>query len=173
MSTTRRHHLGTATAATAATALTGLALLAATSGPSFADDSHARTLLEADLVGSSPAPASPTVAGVRPGAAPWVDGPSTARVRPDGRVSVTITGLVIPTPVGTGTNPIASVVATVVCDDTVRASTAPFPLSSAGDGATSDRVALHGRCTDPAVLVQPAANRAVYIASSTGGSADD
>lgn len=170
MNTTRPHRLARPTAATAVTAL---GLLALVTGPAFADDSHAHTLLRADLVGSMPAPASPTVAGVKPGGAPWVSGPSTVRVRSDGRITVSITALVIPPPVGTGINPITSVVATLVCDDTVRASTAPFALSRAGDGATSDRLAVRGRCTDPAVLIQPSANRAVYIASAIGDAEDD
>lgn len=158
---------------TTATAVTGLALLAIASAPAFADDSHRHDLLRGELVGSMPAPASPTVAGIKPGAAPWVNGPSTVRVRPDGRITVGITGLVIPPPVGAGTNPIASVVATLVCHDTVRASTAPFALSGAGDGATSDRINVRGRCDDPAVLIQPAANRTVYIASAIGDAEGD
>lgn len=170
MNTTRPHRLARSTAATG---VTGLVLLAMASGPAHADDSHRHTLLRADLVGSMPAPASPTIAGVKPGGAPWVNGPSMVQVRPDGRITVTITGLVIPPPVGVGANPIASVVATLVCDDTVRASTAPFALSGTGDGATSDRIAVRGRCTDPTVLIQPAANRSVYIASAMGDEEDD
>ena len=170
MNTTHSHRLARSAAATAVTAL---ALLAVVSGTAVADEAHRHSLVRADLVGSMPAPASPTVAGVNPGAAPWVNGPSTVRVGPDGRIAVSITGLVIPPPVGTGTNPIASVVATLVCGDTVRASTAPFPLSGAGNGATSDRVAVRGRCTHPAVLIQPAANRGVYIASAIGEAVDD
>jgi hypothetical protein len=170
MSATRPHGLASTTAATAATAL---AVLALGVGPASAEDSRGHSLLRADLVGSMPAPASPTIAGIRPGGAPWVNGPSSVRVRPDGRVTVVIMGLVIPPPVGTGRNPVASVVATLVCDDTVRASTAPFALSSAGDGATADRIEVRGRCADPVVLIQPAANRAVYIASATGVQDDD
>ena len=163
MNTLRPHRLA---ASTAFTTVAALALLTLASGPAVADDSHRHHLLRADLVGSMPAPASPTIAGIRPGGAPWVNGPSTVAVRPNGEITVSITGLVIPPPVGTGINPVASVVATLVCDDTVRDSTAPFPLSSAGDGATSDRIAVRGQCTDPAVLIQPAANPAVYIAAA-------
>jgi hypothetical protein len=169
MNSTRPHRL---VRATGAAAVSALAVLSLASGPAFADGSPGHSLLEADLVGSMPAPASPTVAGIRPGGAPWVNGPSMVRVRPDGRISVSIMGLVIPPPVGTGVNPIASVVATVVCDDMVRASSRPFALSPAGDGATSERIAVRGRCTEAAVLIQPAANRAVYIASAMSGEED-
>jgi hypothetical protein len=151
----------------AAVAVTMLALSA---GPALAGG---HSIVRADLVGSMPAPASPAIAGINPGGAPWVNGPSSVRVREDGRITVSITGLVIPPPRGTGVNPIAAVVATLVCDGAVRASTAPFPLSAAGDGSTSTMIAGTRHCDDAAVLIQPAANRAVYIASSQGDHDDD
>ena len=166
MRSTRPNHLVPATAVLAAT------MLALTAAPALAEGAHGadgRPVLQAQLVGSMPAPASPTIAGIRPGAAPWVNGPSRVRVHADGRVAVTIRGLVIPPPVGTGVNPIASVVATLVCDDTVRSSTAPFPLSTSGDGATSTTLTVPGDCGSAVVLVQPAGNRAVYIASAVDG----
>ena len=69
---------------------------------------------------------------------------------------------------GTGVNPVASVVATLVCGDEVETSTAPFALNTAGDGSTSDVIAGTRHCEDPVVLIQPAGNRAVYIASTMG-----
>jgi len=116
-------------------------------------------------MGSTPAPVSPKIAGVNPGGAPWVNGPSSVRVRQDGRITVTIRRLVIPQPKGTGVNPIASVVATLVCDNMVRSSTAPFALSAAGNGSTSDKISVPRRCEDPTVLIQPA-GKAIYIASA-------
>jgi len=150
------------------TAALTLALVAVTAGPALADGSSGHSVLRAPLVGSMPAPASPAIAGINPGGAPWVNGPSSVRVRQDGRITVTIRGLVIPPPRGTGVNPIASVVATLVCDDLVAASTAPFALSAAGDGQTADVISVPRYCDDAAVLIQPAANRAVYIASAFG-----
>jgi len=160
------------------TAAAALAVGALSVGPAFADGAghgpghghddgvRGRALLDARLVGSMPAPASPVVAGVKPGGAPWVNGPSRVRVRADGRIELTIRGLVIPPPVGTGVNPVASVVATLVCHAAVVGSTAPFALDATGNGRTKDVIAVHGRCADPTVLIQPAANAAVYIASS-------
>jgi hypothetical protein len=156
-----------------ATAVAALAAVALTASPALADGGRGHSILRAELVGSMPAPASPVIAGVNPGGAPWVNGPSSVRVREDGRITVSITGLVIPPPRGTNTNPIASVVATLVCDDMVRSSTAPFALSPAGDGSTSDRISGTHRCEDPVVLIQPAGNRAVYIASAMGEHDDD
>ena len=100
-----------------ATAVAALAALALTASPALASG---HSILRAELVGSMPAPDSPPIAGINPGGAPWVNGPSKARVREDGRIMVSITGLVIPPPRGTNTNPVASVVATLVCDDMVH-----------------------------------------------------
>jgi len=145
-----------------------LAIGGFSAAPAFADSSGAvgHVLVNAELVGSTPAPGSPVVAGINPGAAPWVNGPSRVRVQDDGRVAVQIRGLVIPPPRGTGVNPIPFVVATLVCDQQVGASTMPFALSAAGDGSTRQVIAVPRRCDDPVVLIQPAANRAVYIAST-------
>ena len=151
-------------------AVAALAALALTPSPALA---RGHSILRADLVGSMPAPASPAIAGINPGGAPWVNGPSSVRVREDGRISVMITGLVIPPPRGNNTNPVASVVATLVCDDMVRSSTAPFALNTAGDGSTSTRISGTHRCEDPVVLIQPAGNRTVYIASAMGDDDDD
>ena len=82
------------------------------------------------------------------------------------QIEVKIKGLVIPPPVGTGVNPVASVVATLVCDGAVESSTAPFALDAAGDGSTSDVITGTRHCEDPIVLIQPAANLARFIAST-------
>lgn len=163
MTRTRSKHAITA----AATGAAVLGALVATSVPALAEDGGGRSVVRSELNGSMPAPASPEIAGVKPGAAPWVNGPSRVRVTEDGRITVRIRGLVIPPPVGTGVNPIASVVATIVCGAVIQDSTVPFPLSSAGDGFTKQVVPVPRDCADPTVLVQPAANRAVYIASTT------
>jgi hypothetical protein len=128
--------------------------------------SGGHVLLNAELVGSMPAPARPVVAGINSGGASWVNEPSRVRVRDDGSITVRIHGLVIPPPRGAGINPIALVVATLVCDQQVKASTTPYALSAAGDGSTRDMIAVPRHCDDPVVLIQPAAIRAVYIAST-------
>jgi hypothetical protein len=150
------------------TAAVALAIVTLTAGPALADGSGGHSVVRAPLAGSMPAPASPVIAGINPGGAPWVNGPSKVRVREDGRITVTIRGLVIPAPRGTGINPVAAVVATLVCDDAVTSSSLPFALSTAGNGSTSEVIPVPGQCDDPAVLIQPAANRSVYIASASG-----
>ena len=67
-----------------ATAVAALAALALTASPALADGSSGHSILRAELVGSMPA--DPPIAGVTPGGAPWVNGPSKARVREDGRI---------------------------------------------------------------------------------------
>ena len=90
-----------------------LAITAFSAAPAFADGhaSGGDSLLGAQLVGSMPAPASPVISHINPGSLPWVNGPSRVRVSEHGQIKVDIMGLVIPPPLGTGTNPVASVVA--------------------------------------------------------------
>ncbi|NMM34219.1 MAG: hypothetical protein HHJ13_09525, partial [Phycicoccus sp.] len=61
-----------------------LAIVVLTAGSALADGSSGHSLLRANLMGSNPAPASPAIAGVNPGVAAWVNGPSHVRVREDG-----------------------------------------------------------------------------------------
>jgi hypothetical protein len=143
-----------------AVAATFFAVAALSATPALADGGH--NVIRADLMGSTPAPVSPVIAGVKPGGVPWVNGESEARIRDSGRTDVRIRGLIVTT---TGVNPVPSVVATLVCGDMVAASTAPFALSPEGNGRTRDQIAVPMDCANPVVLIQPAANRTVYIAS--------
>ena len=150
------------------TAAAVLAMVTLTAAPAFADgssghSSSGHSVLRAPLMGSTPV-VSPMIAGINPGGVAWVNGPSSVRVRRDGRISVTIRGLVLVT---TGANPLPSMVATLVCDNMVKASTAPFALSPAGNGSTSDKISVPRHCQDPTVLIQPA-GRPIYIASAMG-----
>ncbi|HWO50720.1 MAG TPA: hypothetical protein VNN23_03920, partial [Ornithinibacter sp.] len=117
MSTTRTSHV------IPATAVAALAALALTASPALADGGSGHSILRAELVGSMTA--DPPIAGIAPGGAPWVNGPSKARVREDGRIEVKIKGLIIPT---TGVNPVPLVVAVLVCDGMVESRTAAFAL---------------------------------------------
>lgn len=144
-----------------------LAIVTLTAGPALADGSSGHSVLRAPLMGSSPIPEGPTIANVPPGGSRWVNGPSRVRVREDGRITVTIRGLVL---ASSNSNPFGSVVATLVCDNMVTASTAPFGLSTGeggGDGSTSDKISVPRHCDNPAVLIQPA-GRNIYIASAFG-----
>jgi hypothetical protein len=146
-----------------------LAIVGLTAGPALADGSSGHSLLRAPLMGSTPAPVSPTIAGVLPGGAPWANGPSRVRVREDGRIKVTIRGLVL---TSSNSNPFGSVVATLVCGDMIADSTAPFALTTGvggGTGSTSQKISVPRECDNPAVLIQPVVNSAtrnIYIASA-------
>jgi hypothetical protein len=150
------------------TAVAALAALALTASPALADGSSGHSILRAELVGSMPD--DPAIATIAPGGAPWVNGPSKTRVREDGRIEVKIKGLIIPT---TGVNPVASVVAALVCDGMVASRTAAVALSPVGDGSTSDVITGTRHCEDPVVLIQPAANLGRFIASTVDDHHDD
>jgi hypothetical protein len=119
------------------------------------------SILREDLAGiaglKDPVHPSPLIAKVAPGGAPWViDDDSEVRVREDGRITVDLDHLVIP---GVG-NPIGLMAASLVCDDMVVASTAPFAVDKAGNGRTSDRIRVPHDCDDPLVLIRNAASPA-------------
>ena len=161
-------HMSRSNRVVSTTAAAVLAMVALTAGPAFAGGSSGHSVLRAALMGSMPTPASPMIAGVNPGSVPWVNGPSTVRVREDGRITVKINGLVVPPPIGTGVNPVLSAVATLVCDNMVADSTQPFALSTAGTGSTSDMISVPRHCENPTVLIQPAGKPLVYIAAAVG-----
>jgi hypothetical protein len=143
-----------------------------TASPALADGGR---VLRADLIGSTPSPVGPTIAGIQPGSKPWVTGAgSRVRVRRDGRISVRLHGLVIPIAPFNGTNPIASVVATLVCGNAVADSTDHFALDTAGNGSTSDVLNVPRHCDHPTVLIQPdALPRTAYIAVTVAKDHDD
>ncbi|WP_298459155.1 hypothetical protein [uncultured Cellulomonas sp.] len=146
---------GLATAVTAALAAVVLA-----AGPAAASG---RTILRDTFEGmfplTDPVNASPVIAGVNPGGAPWVlDESSRVRVREDGRITLVVRHLVIP---GRDPgNPAALMAASLVCDDAVVASTEAFPVSPEGNGHFMGRIAVPHHCDDPVVLVRNATNPA-------------
>ena len=99
------------------------------------------------------------IAGVSPAGAPWVvDANSRTRVRADGRITVVVRHLVIPGRVPG--NPVATMAASLVCDDMVVDSTRAFAVSPEGNGRIRDRISATDTCDDPAVLVRNATNPA-------------
>ena len=143
------------------TSITAALVVAVTSaGPAMASG---RSILREDLEGTfpltDPVNASPVIAGVSPGGAPWVvDEDSQARVREDGRITVVVRHLVIPGRVPG--NPVALMAASLVCDDMVVDSTLAFAVSPDGNGEVSDLITGTDDCDDPVVLVRNATNPA-------------
>ena len=145
---------------TASFVLGGLAAATlATGGAAIAADADA--LLKAPLQGSILS--DPPLFGATRGGAPWNIGPSEAKLELDGTVKITITGLLIP---GVGVGPVRTVTATVACNGERVATTAPAPLSTAGNAQIKDEVTLPDRCLAPAVLINPNGNPNVYIAAT-------
>lgn len=119
-------------------------------------DHHGDRLLRGQLVGSTPlAQDGKALFGVNPGTLPWVIGESTVRVSRDGDLRVEMEGLVIPIAPFSGTNPLAAVAATLVCNGVPGTATAAAPLSTAGDGEIEAMVTVPSPCLAPAVLVGP------------------
>jgi hypothetical protein len=148
-----------------AAALAAVAL-AAGAATAFADDGGRKTVLDSHVFGSRPD--GPVLFKANPGGAPWVIGKGEAEVRRDGRVKVRVEGLVIPTPPQNGTNPLPQISATVYCNGAAVASTAPVPFSTDGDARIDQKLGapLPSPCLVPAVLLNPGANAAVYIAAT-------
>ncbi len=134
-----------------------LVITATTAGPAMASG---HSLLREHFVGVIPLGqpnASPIIAGVSPGGAPWVlDADSHVRVREDGRITVVVNHLVIPGRVPP--NPVATMAASLVCGDVVVDSTRPFAVSPEGNGSISDRIGEFDEddCDNPTVLVRNA-----------------
>lgn len=147
-----------------------LVITAVTAGPAMASG---HSILREGLEGTFPLSdlvnASPVIAGITPGGAPWVlDEDSQVRVREDGRITVVVNHLVIP---GRG-NPIPLMAASLVCGDMVVDSTQPFAVSPEGNGAISDRITGTEDCDDPIVLIRNASNPA-GLGSYFAAAADD
>lgn len=123
-----------------------------------------QTLVKAPLAGSLNS--DPKLFGVAPGALPWVIESGTASVRADGRLSVKVDGLVVPTPPHNGTNPIPRLSASLVCNGTVVATTATVPFSASGRAEISADVSVPTRCLAPAVLLNPNGNPGLFIAAT-------
>jgi hypothetical protein len=131
---------------------------------------HGGRVLESKVFGSNPA--GPVLFGVKPGGLPWVVSRSHVEVRRDGRVEVSVRGLVIPTPPQNGTNPVSNLAATVFCNGSAVGTTKAVAFSTAGDARIEDTLAkpLPSPCLVPAVLLNPAPGGAIaagtYIAAT-------
>ena len=154
-----------------ATAALALALVPATAASAHDGGGH-RPLLNADFVPSTPTDAP--IFGVKAGGAPWVLRDGDVHVRADGRIRVELEGLQIPRADGTTDNPIGSIVASLFCGGALAARTAPQPMSvPGGDAEFRVMLAVPSTCDMATVLVSPAANTGVYIASAMTEADDD
>jgi hypothetical protein len=152
MRTTRKSTLSAIAAA-------ALAVTALTAGPAAASGhTILRDGFEGNIPATEPNP-TPVIGGVNSAGAPWIlDDRSRVRVREDGRITISLRGLVL---TRTGENPVAMVAASLVCGDMVVDSTDPFELSvPKGNGHLSTRIDVPDDCDDPVVLIRNANNPA-------------
>ena len=145
----------------------GAAIIALAVVPAAIGDGK-QDLLRSGVAGSTPAPDGPVLFGVSPGGKPWVaDRHSSIRVERDGDVRVKVRGLVIPVAPFNGTNPVATLAASLVCNGMVVATTDAVPFSPAGDASIRAEMDIPTPCLAPVVLLRPsAAPAAPYIAAS-------
>ena len=87
--------------------------------------------------------------GLTGGGAPWTTDASRAKLFADGRLEVTIDGLVL---VSNGTNPIATGRAVVTCSSVAVARSGDVPFAPAGDATVDATLDLPDTCLAPAVF---------------------
>ena len=151
-----------------------LVVTATTAGPAMASG-HSLVREPLQGIAGSRDPVNPTkpIAGVTAGGAPRVvaEG-SRVRLREDGRITVVVNGLIIPT---LGTNPVLQMAASLVCGDMVVDSTRPFAVSPDGNGSISDRIGEFDEdsCDNPIVLVRAATDPTGVLGSYFAFAMDD
>ncbi|HEX4378740.1 MAG TPA: hypothetical protein VH022_01810 [Candidatus Acidoferrum sp.] len=107
----------------------------------------------APVVGSNP---GETIAGVGSGGAPWVVRRGLAVLTDDGRLSVDVRGLVLPS-VNNTAGPITGIAASVVCANVVVATSNVANLTSTGDAEIHAKLSVALPCVGAVVLVRVAA----------------
>jgi hypothetical protein len=128
------------------------------------------SLLDTSLAPS--VPSDPALLDAAAGGVPWVLRFGEVSLRDNGRLDVSIRGLVIPTAPFTGTaGPVTTVEASLYCagNSTPVATSAPVPISTTGDARIRARLTLPATCQIPALLIHPSGAAGVYIASSEFG----
>jgi hypothetical protein len=113
----------------------------------------------APVVGSNP---GATIAGVASGGAPWVVRRGIAVLTDEGRLSVDVRGLVLPS-VNNTAGPITGVAASVICANTVIATSNTANLTSAGDAEIHAKLSVPQPCVGAVVLVRAAAVNGVAL----------
>jgi hypothetical protein len=117
----------------------------------------------APVVGSNP---GATIGGVASGGAPWVVRRGIAVLTDEGRLSVDVRGLVLPS-VNNTAGPITGVAASVVCANAVVATSGVANLSMAGDAEIHAKLTVALPCVGAVVLVRAAAVNGVVLPAPT------
>jgi hypothetical protein len=101
----------------------------------------------------------PTIANIKPGGQPWVLTSGHATLSQNGRLEVSVEGLLFAPNAADGlpgtTGPIKMVVASVVCaNGPVVVTSDAVPFAPDGDAHIHQRVSLPDQCVGPIVLIQ-------------------
>jgi hypothetical protein len=138
------------------------------SHPSHPNHHGQRT--SAPLIDESLAPSQttdPAFHGVSPGGAPWVLKRGEVRLKRDGKLDLSVNGLVIPA-LGTP-GPVTTISASLYCgadsSTTPADTTQQVPISRKGDARIRDAsFRVPSTCLAPVILVQPNGLTTIYIA---------
>jgi hypothetical protein len=126
-----------------------------------------RTVLDTSLAPS--VTTDPTLMGVMPGGVNWVLRSGEATLRSNGRLDVSIRGLVIPTGMFAGTTgPVMTVDASLYCSGNPMpvGTSGLVPISTHGNARIRARFTLPAKCQIPALLIHPNGGSTAYIATS-------
>ncbi len=135
-------------------AVGALGLLVASAGSSTADEGGNLTDFSSMTPVTGSAVGVVNDRGIKGGGLPWVITSGTGTVSLQGKVDVTVAGLVIPS--RGNKNPVAFFKATVSClgpEGVVNVSTGNFPASSAGNAHIQATIDLPRPCKHPIVFV--------------------
>ncbi len=132
-------------------ALLGLVAALLIGGSVAGTDGGSKTL-DASMVGIPAAKTGQPFLGATGGGAPWrLDG-GEAKLFRDGRIQVTVDGLVLAAGPNEGHNPVATGQALVSCDGAIVATSSAVPFSPEGDAQVNEQVALPESCLAPVVF---------------------
>jgi hypothetical protein len=131
----------------------GTAVMACVLAGMFAVGTFADELsFVAPIFGSNP---NITIASVGSGGAPWIVRHGTAVLTDGGKLRVDVRGLVLPS-AGNTAGPITDVAASVVCGDSVAATSGVVGLTNNGDAEIRAKLTIPSPCLGAIVLVRVA-----------------
>ena len=136
-------------------ALTVVALIATTASVALGHGDGrggGRKVFDARLVGEPVSQVGLTLFGVQAGGLPWNLKKGFAQIYSNGRIHVSVRGLVLASGSAAGTNPVAHGQAIVVCDGAVAATSTVVPFSATGNATVNERISLPAQCLAPVVF---------------------
>jgi hypothetical protein len=109
-------------------------------------------ILDDQLTGLPASMTGQTLFGVTAGGIAWRLDSGSARLFADGRLQVSVHGLVLAAGANEGLNPIPNAQAILTCAGVPAASSSVVPFSPGGDAQINEVVAVPGHCVAPTVF---------------------